>query len=366
MEEVIGDIQRWQQAGEQIALATVVQTWGSAPRRPGAKMAITANGQLSGSVSGGCVEGAVAEEAFGVLATATPKLLHYGVADETGWEVGLACGGTIEIFVERVDDELLQRITNIINGERAAALVTVIAGPASLLGRKLLVETGQMAWGTIDPTLDTQVVEVATAALRRGHDQRLRLDAPTTVEEIELFIDLLLPPPTLVMVGGVHIAITLASLAKTMNYRTVVIDPRHAFGSDERFPHADQLLRSWPDEAFAHLKLTANSAVAILTHDPKIDDPALQLVLRSPAFYIGALGSRKTHAKRLDRLHAAGFTPSEVERIYAPIGLDIDAQTPEEIALAVMAQIVKARNALAHPVTPTVAHSAPLAAPHTS
>src|SRR5262249_39087912 len=155
------------------------------------------------------------------------------------------------------------------------------------------------------------------------------------------FIDVLLPPPTLIMIGGVHIAIALASLSKTLGYRTIVVDPRHAFGTSERFPHVDQLLTSWPEEALPQIKFNENVAVAILTHDPKIDDPALQIALKQPTFYIGALGSLKTHAKRLQRLREAGFTEQELERIHAPIGLKIGSQTPEEIALAILAEIVK-------------------------
>lgn len=344
MEEVIEDIRRWRKSGEAVALATVVQTWGSAPRRPGAKMAITAGGKISGSVSGGCVEGAVAEEAFAVLQSHTPKLLHYGVADETGWEVGLACGGNIRVFVEPVDDELFGRVNTLMQEERAGAVATIIAGPEALLGRKLFVESGHEGWsGGIDAALDAHVAQLALDAIQRGKDAQISL----ADQGIELFIDVLLPPPTLIMVGGVHIAITLATLAKGLGYRTIVIDPRHAFGSDERFPHADQLLRSWPEDAFAQLHINENTAVAILTHDPKIDDPALQCVLRSPAFYIGALGSRKTHDKRLTRLREAGFSQPELARIHSPIGLaSLDAQTPEEIALAVMAQIVQVRNAI--------------------
>lgn len=343
MEEVLKDIQRWRATGAQIALATVVQTWGSAPRRPGAKMAITAGGQLSGSVSGGCVEGAVVEEAFATLQSHRPKLLHYGVADETGWEVGLACGGTIEIFVEPLDDTLFQTISQMYAEERAGAVVTVIAGPDALVGRKLLVESANDQWqGAIEPSLDHTIAQLAHAHIQHGRDSRVML----AEAGIELFIDVLLPPPTLIMVGGVHIAITLAAIAKTQGYRTVVIDPRHAFGSDERFPHADLLLRSWPEEAFAQLTISENTAITLLTHDPKIDDPALKQTLRTPAFYIGALGSRKTHAKRVERLREAGFTPQEIERIHAPIGIEIDAQTPEQIALAVMAQVVKARNTM--------------------
>jgi xanthine dehydrogenase accessory factor len=347
MKEVIEEIRRWRANNQQIALATVVQTWGSAPRRPGAKMAITASGQMSGSVSGGCVEGAVVEEAFTVLESHRPKLLHYGVADEMGWEVGLACGGNIQVFVEQVDDAFFERVNRLIQEERTGAIVTVIAGPDNLLGRKLFIESDQQEWsGSIDPSFDATITQLARSAIQRGRVEQMAL----AEEGIELFVEVLLPPPALIMVGGVHIAITLATLAKTQGYRTIVIDPRQAFGNDERFPHVDQLLRGWPEEAFVQLKINENSAVAILTHDPKIDDPALQSVLRSPAFYIGALGSRKTHARRLDRLRGEGFTEQELDRIYAPIGLEIDAQTPEQIALAVMAQIVKARNSVRVPV----------------
>jgi xanthine dehydrogenase accessory factor len=342
MEEVVADIQRWRSQGETVALATVVQTWGSAPRRVGAKMAITANGQLSGSVSGGCVEGAVAEEAFAVLKSGRAKLLHFGIADETGWEVGLACGGNIQVFVEPLPEALWQAITDLLREERAGAIATVIGGPDALLGRKLLVERGKEGWlGEIDGSLDVQVAEVARAAIANGTDQEVQL----TGQEVELFIDVLLPAPTLLMIGGVHIAIALASLAKTLGYRTVVIDPRHAFGTSDRFPHVDQLLTSWPDEALPQLKFNENVAVAILTHDPKIDDPALQIVLKQPTFYVGALGSLKTHAKRLERLAEAGFSEQQLARIHAPIGLKIGAQTPEEIALAIMAEIVKTRHA---------------------
>ena len=191
--------------------------------------------------------------------------------------------------------------------------------------------------GGIDATVDTTVAELAKTAIQRGRDEVVTLEA----HGLKLFIDVLLPPPMLIMVGGVHIAITLATLAKTLNYRTIVIDPRHAFGTQERFPHVDQLITAWPQDAFAELKLNENTAVAILTHDPKIDDPALQLVLRSPAFYIGALGSRKTHARRLARLAAAGVTEGELARIHAPIGLAIGAANPPEIAVAILAEIIQ-------------------------
>ncbi|MCC6453563.1 MAG: XdhC family protein [Caldilineaceae bacterium] len=353
MEEVLADLQRWRKQGETVALATVVQTWGSSPRKAGAKMAITAGGQLAGSVSGGCVEGAVAEEAFAVLKSGEPKLLHFGIADETSWEVGLACGGNIDIFVEPLDRTLFEAVAGLIADRRAGAVVTVIAGPSALLGRKLLVESGRGGWlGSIDDAVDAAAAELAHEAIQAGKGTQVTL----ADQGIELFIDTLLPPPTLVMIGGVHIAIVLATLAKTQGYRTVIVDPRHAFGNVERFPHVDQLLRAWPEDAFAQLPPNRNMAVALLTHDPKIDDPALKRVLRSPVFYIGALGSRKTHHARVERLRAEGFQDHEIERIHAPIGLRIDAQTPEEIALAVMAEIVKVRRSTRMPEVETRAN----------
>jgi xanthine dehydrogenase accessory factor len=339
MEEVIPAIRRWQGEGAAVALATVVQTWGSSPRKVGAKMAITADGKLSGSVSGGCVEGAVAEEAFAALASGRPKLLSFGVADETAWEVGLACGGSIQVFVEALDRDLFGAIQRLVEVERAGAVATVIAGPETLLGRKLLVDGQGVRTGCIDPALDDSIAAMLATAITRGVCQRVALTDPT----VELFMDVLLPPPALVMVGGVHIAVALASIAKTLGYRTIVIDPRAAFGSAERFPHADRLLAMWPQDAFPHIALNENTAVALLTHDPKIDDPALESVLDSPVFYIGALGSRKTHASRLARLHAAGLNEEKLAKIRGPIGLEIQAQTPEEIALAIMAEIVKVR-----------------------
>lgn len=334
MKEVIHDINRWLEEKQTVALATVVQTWGSAPRKVGAKMALTPGGAISGSVSGGCVEGAVFEEGTAVLQTNKPKLLHFGVADETAWDVGLACGGTIELFVEPLDTAVTHFIHNLIQNDEAGASITIIRGPEELLGRKLAVSRAGEHVGTLgDAGLDTAAI---AAEVKAANPQRVQL-----TDEVEVFIDTVRPAPTLIMVGGVHIAIALTSYAKTLGYRTLVIDPRRAFGSDERFPHVDQLIQAWPDKAFAEVKITPETAVALLTHDPKIDDPALKIILKAKPFYVGALGSNKTHAKRVERLQGYGFGDAEIGRIHGPIGLDIGAQTPEEIALAIMAEVVQ-------------------------
>lgn len=341
MRDILPDIDRWRAQGQPIALATVIQTWGSAPRGVGAKMALTPAGEIAGSVSGGCVEGAVFEAGVQTLKSGRPQLLHFGVADETAWEVGLACGGTIEVFIELLDVDLYDRLRAALMEERPAATVTVVRGPADLLGRKIALIDGGEPWGG----LGEAAVEAARAALAEGRSGRLTLaSAAFTAEPVEAFVEVLLPSPRLVIVGGVHIAIALTAIARTLGYRTIVVDPRRAFGSEVRFPHADRLIQAWPEEAFAQIGLTRLTAVVMLTHDPKLDDPALKVALPSPAFYVGALGSRSTQARRRKRLLEAGLTEAQLARLRGPIGLDIGAQTPEEIALAVMAEVIAVRN----------------------
>ena len=251
--------------------------------------------------------------------------------------MGLACGGTIEIFVEPLDTAVTHFIHNLIQKDAAGAVITVIRGSAELLGHKLAVSRTGERLGTLGiAELDAQAI---AAEAKLAYPKRVQL-----TEDVEVFIDTVRPAPTLIMVGGVHIAIALTSYAKTLGYRTVVIDPRRAFGSEARFPHVDKLIQAWPDKAFAEVEITPETAVALLTHDPKIDDPALKILLNTQPFYIGALGSNKTHNKRIARLRGYGFDDEVIGRIHAPIGLDIGAQTPEEIALAIMAEIVKSRS----------------------
>ncbi len=327
--DVAKDVERWKGEGEDVALATVVRTWGSGPRGPGAKMALTNDARIAGSVSGGCVEAAVVEEGRDVLETGTPKLLRFGIADETAWSVGLTCGGSIEIFVEKLDDSFFRASLEALETRRALARATVIRGAD--VGRTVLVRDGESAEGEIGAA--------AERALERGQSEVV-----TAADGSEVFIDVELPPPSLVMVGGVHIAIALTAMAKTLGYRTIVIDPRGVFGNEERFPHADLLIPEWSDEGLEALGLDRSSAVATLTHDPKIDDPALMVALRSPAFFVGALGSKKTQEKRKKRLLDRGLTEAELSRLFAPVGLDIGSRSPEEIALSVLAQIVAVRN----------------------
>ena len=333
MKEVISAVDEWLASGESaIALATVITTWGSAPRKVGAKMAFTAEGRMiAGSVSGGCVEGAVIEAGGEVLATGRPQLLHFAVADETAWGVGLGCGGEIEVFVEGLDTDAYATAREQVIAHQPVTLITIIHGSDEQIGRHGVVADGAVS-GMLGTAWDERIVELAR---QTRHSARVELS-----DGVELFIDFVRPSPALVIVGGAHVAIALAEFAKILGYRTVVVDPRRAFGSQSRFPDVDQLLSIWPDKAFEEIPLRSDMAVVTLTHDPKIDDPALRAALASDVFYIGALGSRKTQARRLERLSAMGFTEEQLGRIHAPVGLPIGADNPEEIALAIMAEVV--------------------------
>jgi xanthine dehydrogenase accessory factor len=340
MRDILPDLEHWHADGSRsIALATVIQTWGSSPRRAGAKMAMTPDGKITGSVSGGCVEGAVFEAGMEVLNSNRPQMLHFGVADETAWEVGLACGGSIDIFIQPLNSEIFSALCSILAQEQPAVSLIVIRGPEGLLGREMLFLPNGDVTGAINDELDATALSIARQALAQGESQRVNLN-----EEVEAFVEVILPPPTVIAVGGVHITIALMALAKTLGYRTVVIDPRSAFGNETRFPQVDQLIQLWPEEAFQQIPITRSTAIAMLTHDPKLDDPALKIALSSSAFYVGALGSKTTQSKRRQRLLGEGLTESQLRRLHGPIGLGIGAGTPEEIAMSIMAEIVAVRN----------------------
>jgi xanthine dehydrogenase accessory factor len=336
MRDILADLVRWREEDKAIALATVIQTWGSSPRGVGSKMALTLDGFVIGSVSGGCVENAVVEAGIQSLKTNRPQLLHFGVADETAWEVGLACGGSIDVFVKPLNNSFFKELLSFIEEDKPLMTATVIRGSAGLLGRELLIHEQSHFTDWPGNGWGEQIYELASEIIAQRTSRRVELN-----DEIEIFFETILPPPTLIMVGGVHIAVALSSLSNTLGYYTIVVDPRKAWGNTERFPDANQLIQAWPDEAFGQIEITSSTAIATLTHDPKLDDPALKCALSSPAFYVGALGSVTTQAKRRERLLHEGLTESQLDRLHGPIGLDINAQTPEEIALAIMAEVVK-------------------------
>ncbi len=300
----------WHRDGVGAALATVVQTWGSAPRRVGAQLAIGGDGRIEGSVSGGCVEGAVIVEAIEAIEDGAHRLLEFGVSDDDAFAVGLACGGTIKVLVEPIGGAL----------------------PEAVLAELVQARTTRAALA-YEVNLQSGARRLTTA-----YPDRLRMDRSGMEEDGQTFVAVHNPPLRLIVVGAVHIAQALVPMARIAGYDPVVIDPREAFASQARFPDTT-LMHDWPDEAVAALGLDARTALVLLTHDPKIDDPALEAALGADVFYIGALGSTRTHAKRVERMTAAGFTPEQIARIHGPIGLDIGAASPAEIAVAVLAQI---------------------------
>jgi len=340
MRDIYSDVDRWFKAGQQVVLSTVIKTWGSSPRTTGAKMAVNQSGGITGSVSGGCVEGAVVSASMETLKHANPQFLHFDVADETAWEVGVACGGEVDIFVRLMTPEVMEAFQRGLKSDEVFALATVVEGTADLLGRELSCFRDGSMIGGVAPGLDEEIAQITANSLSDQQAQQVDLR-----ENIQLFIDVMPPPPTLVIVGGVHIAVALTRIAKATGFRVIVVDPRKQFGTQVRFPEADEIIQKWPDEAFEQIKMNQNTAVAMLTHDPKIDDPGLLSALPSDVYYVGALGSRKTQAARRERLLAAGLDPKLLERLHGPIGLDLGGRSPEEIALAVMAEVVQKRYA---------------------
>ena len=321
--DVMTAASRWQAADGHVALATIIETWGSAPVPVGGQMVIAKDGAFQGSVSGGCVEGDVISEAMDCLDDGKPRTLSFGVEDETAWRVGLPCGGKIRVFVERVDG--------------AAGKAYLDRALAARKARAGLVVTTRLSDG--HRTLAERGTHGQHADLeRRFFSGKSSLEA---TPDGEVFVHALMPPPRVLIVGATHIAQILAEMVQLTGYQVSVIDPRTAFAADARFPGI-ALITEWPQDALPKLGLDPYTAVAALSHVGHIDDEALKLAVKSDCFYIGALGSKRNHAKRTERLLAAGLSTAEIARIACPIGLDIGAGTPPEIAVSVMAELIRA------------------------
>jgi xanthine dehydrogenase accessory factor len=303
----------WHEDGRGAVLATVIETWGSAPRRVGAQLVISGDGEMQGSVSGGCVEGAVVMEATDALDAGEARVLEYGVSDGDAFAVGLACGGTIRILVEPVGKVF----------------------PVALL-RELVAARTARTPVAYEVTLSSNERRLVSDL----YADRFTMDRSGFEAEGDIFVAVHNPPLRLAVVGAVHIAQALVPMARIAGYDPVIIDPRAAFGSDARFP-GERILSDWPDEALEEMGLDTRTALVLLTHDPKLDDPALHLALKSSCFYIGALGSKRTHAARVARLEEAGFSAGEIARIHGPIGLDIGASGPPEIAVSILAEMIQ-------------------------
>ncbi len=330
MREVAAEVAAWRTAGERVALATVVAVVGSAPRPVGATLAATAGSRIAGSVSNGCVEAAVYEECMAALAAGAARVVSYGISDELAFTVGLSCGGAIDVLVEPLG-QLHERALAAVREDRAAVLARVIAPPDRAGTVGLLTEDGNaVEWGA---GLDS-IARDAQAALREGRSRTV------TLGDQAVFLEALPASSVIFIIGATHAAVALSRLAKVIGYRVVVADPRVALANRGRFPEADELVNAWPEEAFARVRVTERTAVVLLSHDPKFDRPGLRAALRSSAGYIGAIGSRRTNEERLAWLRAQGFAEYSLERLRAPIGLDIGAATAEEIALSILAEIL--------------------------
>jgi xanthine dehydrogenase accessory factor len=320
--DVLAVARDWLKADGKVAVATIVDTWGSAPVPVGGQMVIAADTRFEGSVSGGCVEGEVITEAVDLLEGGAPRTLAYGVEDETAWRVGLPCGGKIQVHVQRLE-----------GAQDAAFLDRVVAARAAreaLVVRSDLTSGTREVFGRSDPGQSSEIAARFTSG-RSGLEPE-----PGS----RRFVHALVPPPRVIVVGATHMAQVLADLVGHMGYDLVVVDPRTGFASPARFPGV-KLVTEWPQDALPTLGLDPYTAVAALSHVGHIDDEALKLAVKAPCFYIGALGSRKNHAKRSERLLAAGVTAEELARIRCPIGLDIGASSPPEIAASVLAEIIR-------------------------
>lgn len=304
----------WYRAGRGAVLATVVETWGSAPRPVGSQLVISGEGEMEGSVSGGCVEGAVVVEAMDAVESGAAKMLEFGVSDDEAFAVGLACGGRIRVWVEPVGKALPEALLAELVEARAARRPVAYVVNTGTGARRL---EGREAW-----------------------PERFRADRSGMEEDGETFVHVHNPPLRMVVVGAVHIAQALVPMARMAGYDVSLVDPRPAFAQETRFP-GEAVIEDWPDEALDEIGLDARTAVVTLTHDPKLDDPAISRALRSEIFYLGCLGSSRTHAKRVARLSEAGFSDEEIAKIHAPVGLDIGARGPAEIAVSILAEVTQ-------------------------
>jgi xanthine dehydrogenase accessory factor len=323
VKDVLPTLERWLREDLRIATATVVKTERSAPRDPGAVLAVSERGEVAGSVTGGCVEPAVYQEAEEVLGGGAPRLKTYGIADEEAFEVGLPCGGTVHIFVDKLDPAVVAPIVEAIRAERPVALETRLSGEHA--GRKRLI-------GLEDDSFSASM-------LARGETGIVEVDGE------QVFVSSFAPRPQMYVFGAVDHAAAVAEIGRFLGYRVTVCDARAKFATPERFPDVDELVVQWPDQFLGQAPIDERTAICVLTHDHKFDVPLLKVAVESRAGYIGAMGSRRTTAERERLLREAGVTDEQLERIHAPIGLRLGARGPEEVAVAIAAELVQVMRA---------------------
>jgi xanthine dehydrogenase accessory factor len=342
MRDVLDKLDQWRESNQEIAVTTVVETWGSAPRPVGSKMITTMAGGIAGSVSAGCVEGAVIQEAQSVINSGKPRLIEFGVADETAWEVGLACGGKIKVFIEpgwALDGIYHIMKDNLISG-KTFATVTTLEGGLDTTNKKMLIQSDGKKVGDLSLPEEAEFITEKTLEFLENEKSGMLAFPDGT----KIFVESYPLPSKLIIIGAVHLSDPLITIANATGFETILIDPREAFANRERFPHVNKLLRQWPQDALSNLPIDRSAYIVVLTHDPKLDDPALQLSLKSNACYVGALGSRRTNQKRLQRLGKAGLTEEQLSQLHAPIGLKLGGRSQSEIAISIMAEIIQVKN----------------------
>ncbi len=350
MRDVLDEVLAWWRAGQTVGLGTVVGTWKSSPRQPGAAMAVGPDGSAVGSVSGGCVEGAVYELATGVRDGAPPVLQRYGVSDDDAFSVGLTCGGIIDLFVERVDrstfPELGEVAEDITHG-RPVAVATLIDGVRDdRRGRRMVIRPDSVSGTLGSPRLDDAVRDDARGLLGQGQTGIVHYgpDGERRLDDIAVFVASYAPRPHMIVFGAIDFAAAVARIGSFLGYRVTVCDARPTFATPKRFPDADEVVVEWPHRYLAKLadasEVDERTVVCVLTHDPKFDVPLLELALRMPLAYVGAMGSRRTNDDRSAKLRERGVTDDELARLHAPIGLDLGSRTPEETAVSIAAEII--------------------------
>jgi xanthine dehydrogenase accessory factor len=344
---VLDHVEEWSAHGHRAALATVIATERSTPRDPGAAMAVREDGTVAGSVSGGCVEGAVVEEALAAIASGEPRRLRYGISDELAGEVGLTCGGTVHLFVEPLDAAtrpLLAQVRAAVRDGRPVALVTEIAGPRP--GAKLVLDGDAVAGSLSSGALEAAVAADARTMLSQGltGTRAYGTAGEQRCDDVEVMVQSFAPPAAMLVYGAIDFATALVRLGRFLGYEVTVCDARAPFATRARFPEADHVAVAWPAEHLAGSHIDARTAICVLTHDKKFDVPLLHAALATPAGYIGAMGSRRTHEQRMAALRELGLDERQLARIHGPIGLDLGARTPEEVAVAIAAELIAVRH----------------------
>jgi len=347
MRDIAESLSTWWDAGQPFALATVVGVSRSAPRQPGAAMAVGADGEAVGSVSGGCVEGAVYELAQEVLASGEPQLTTYGYSDETAFAVGLTCGGMLTLLVERIDRVRTPEFGHLLGAVQRGepvAVAQVLSGPAPVGARRTV-------WPEhTEGSLGTEGLDVAGTADARGllsqgqtGQRHYGPHGERRVDDVAVFISSFAPPPRMLVFGAIDFAAAVARIGVFLGYRVTVCDARPVFATEKRFPDAHEVVVEWPHRYLSRTRVDERTVICVLTHDPKFDIPLLEVALRTSAGYVGAMGSRRTHQERLAQLREVGITPLELARLHSPIGLDVGARTPEETAVSIAAEIISGR-----------------------